>query len=522
MWATALRELKYHPARYVATLLAVAISVGFMAAASILTATESHAMSMQKAAPYTAADMVFTPPSRPADQAAATAAPTVAEVTEAIAQVPGVANVEPLLQTSTVITRDAKTEFSNLTALPSSDFRTVTLKEGAFPEPGQILLNSALMKNLGVSIGSTVKVDGEEVTVSGVSNDPTSLMLGNPAYLNLQWYEDTWGEPFVYSAHWLVRLAPDADSAAVTEAIDAATSQLGLVGSTQTEADFFAGAANSFTNGIDSFKYLLWVFAGVALVVGLITIANTFTILLTGRQRQIGLIRAIGATGKQVRHSIWAEGIILGLIGSLLGVGLACGLSALLGLFTGSIRFGLSVPLRDTVIAIALGVIVTFIACVAPARRATRIPPIEALQPAASAVVTRQVSIARAVICGLFIAAGVAGSILALTVMTSSALVTAIASAMCLAIGVLFGARLFVPGLLRGLAAVVKHWGPAANVATKNVVRDPRRAAATATALMLAVGLIVTLQVGSASIERTLTDKIETEFPIDLTLEPTS
>ncbi len=546
MWATALRELKYHPARYIATLLAIAISVGFMAASSIATSTESHAMAMQVAAPYSRADVVIAIHRATTDTAVAdktddgsdslnTTSPD--QMTSLVGSVAGVAETEPLMTYSGQISVGEAIEAANLTALPSPDFQTLRLKEGALPEPGQIVLNSALMQALKVKVGDPVTVDGTTLTVSGVSDDPAGRILGNPGYINRQWYLDTMGEQSIFVSDWIVRLADGAKASQVVDQLESALEKAGYEAKVQTRAEFIAAAATQWTHDIDAFKYILWVFAGVAMIVGLITIANTFTILLTGRRRQIGLIRTIGATGGQVRHSIWAEAAILGLVGGAVGVGLACGLTALLGLYTGSIHFGITIPWTEAIASIAIGLVITIIACVVPARRATTVSPMEALQPASGAAEIRRVSIVRSVVCGLFFLAGAAGSVLVLwtpapgsaaadsaivEAASDNALLLGVTSAMCLAIGILFGARLFVPGILRVLGAVVRHFGSAGEIAAKNVVRDPRRASATATALMLAVGLIITLQVGSASVERTITTKMAAEYPVDLTITSNS
>ncbi len=518
MFKTALRELKFHPGRYVATLLAIAISVCFMAASSIITATESHAMAMQDAYPYTKADLITDISEYHTDSAADQ--PTLDQVTEVIESAAGVAAAEPLFKSSSEASHGSAAELVNLTVIPShKGFNTLELKSGNLPQGAQIVINSALSKKLGVNIGDSLSVDGAQLTVSGISTDPTSRLLGNPVYVSHDWFAQTndLADMSPLALSWLVGIHEGFDPKAVATNIQSSLAEAHFKGDIQTEKDYVATAATSYTHDIDVLKYILWVFAGIALIVGLITISNTFSILLAQRRRQIGLMRVIGASGAQVRHSIWGEALILGAIGGLLGIALAAGLSALLGLYTGSVSFGIVFPAMETVVSFILGVVITLIACVTPARHATRVSPMEALQTSSSEASRKRVSVARGVICGIFAVAGIVGSILALR-SHDDALALAVGSAMCLAVGVLFGARLFVPWILRGLGAIVKHWGPSSRVAAKNVVRDPARASATATALMLAVGLIVTLQVGAASVEKTVLEKLQQEYPVDVTL----
>ncbi len=114
-------------------------------------------------------------------------------------------------------------------------------------------------------------------------------------------------------------------------------------------------------------------------------------------------------------------------------------------------------------------------------------------------------------------AAGVAGTIAALSIAGHN-VVVAIGAAAVLAVGILVSAPLFLPAVLRGVGVVVGRIGVTCRLATHNVVRNPARAAATCTALMLGVGLIVTLQVGAASLKATTNDTLNVEFPVDITL----
>ena len=135
-------------------------------------------------------------------------------------------------------------------------------------------------------------------------------------------------------------------------------------------------------SGINTF---LLVFAAVALVVGTFLIINTFSILVAQRSRELALLRAMGASRRQVNRSVLSEAFVIGLFGSTVGIGvgylLALGLKALfgvIGLDIGSATFPLK--LRTIVIAYAVGLVVTMIAAYLPARRASRIPPVAAMR----------------------------------------------------------------------------------------------------------------------------------------------
>ena len=138
----------------------------------------------------------------------------------------------------------------------------------------------------------------------------------------------------------------------------------------------------------------------------MIIIANTFTILLAQRRRQIGLLRAVCASGAQVRRRFLAEAVLLGAIGSLLGLALGAAIAAIGAWFTGAAYFGLRLPWQDLVLEFAVGVVLTVLAAMLPSLRATRVAPLEALHPVATSEQARRTSIVRAVVCGLVLLLG--------------------------------------------------------------------------------------------------------------------
>jgi putative ABC transport system permease protein len=507
MFKAALKELKFHPARYLATIVAIAISVGFVAASSMVTSTEGTASARQLSAPYARADLVMTL------TPASTVTTTQAEVREAVLTTPGVDTGEPLINQTLLLSKGNLVGLASVTVLPSSQFLWTELREGTWPASGEIALNSALAKALEVGIGDQIDHDDTSLTVSGITTEPVSTFIGtNTAIIGP---DESPTDEWVHFGNWVLTLNDTVSITQVISDLEAAIGALGLPVEVVAGEDYVKEVARSVTGDIDTFKYLLWIFAAIAVVVGLITISNTFTILLAQRQRHIGLLRSIGTSGKQIRRSVWVEALFLGLIGGLIGVGLACGLTAVLGIFTGSIHYGIHVPLVETALALGLGMVITLVASIVPARRSSKVPPLQALQPVAMGVHVKRVSIVRTVICGLMIAAGFAGALYSVTI-TDNALLVAVLSSGVLAVGVLFGARLFVPSLLRAVGFLVRGLGPEGSAAAKNVIRDPARASATATALMLAVGLIITLQIGAASMSISVQNKVAEEYPIDL------
>ena len=500
-----LRELRFHPSRFVATVVAIAISVAFMAGSSVLVATEQNGVERQQSLPIAAADVVVT---------AGEASPEA--VRDALAGTAGVAAFEPSLVRYHSIRQGSVTALVTLIGLPSSNLRWSHVEQGRWPQrSGEITLTRGAAATLGVDVGQTVTAGGGEASylVVGLTGEPNSLFL-QTGYLPPEEFRGFGIDPQLGDGTWLVKAADQVSAADLVLSVQSALAGLPGV-AVESAAGLRAKAVKELAGEFDVFRNLLWSFAAVAGVVGMITIANTFTILLAQRRRQLGLLRAVGASAGQVRRRYFTEALALGALGSTAGVGLGIGLSAVGSLLTGSLYWGMQLPPADLAIAWTAGVVLTVLAAYLPVLRGTRVRPLEALQPEPGSDERRRAGRVRAVTCGLLVAAG--GVVAAIALQAGElSLVLAVLAGALITLGVLFGAVLFVPPLLRGVAAVVGRFGVTARLAGQNSVRNPRRAAATATALMLAVGLIVTLQVGTATVGGTVLDEIDRSRPVDI------
>ncbi|MEA4945566.1 MAG: FtsX-like permease family protein [Propionicimonas sp.] len=504
MLRQALRELRYHPSRFVATVLAIAISVAFMAGSSVIVATEQNGLERQQSLPIAGADAVVTLESWEGD--------TPPDLRDTLAGVPQVAAAEASLTTSDGLTHDRNTVLVNLIGLPSEPFRWSHLVDGRWPERAdEITLSRGAAGALKAAIGDTIAsgLDDLGYTVVGLTGEPNSLFV-QTGYLAREAFDRYHVDPDTGSGTWLVRGTP---GVGLDQLVGAVKPVVPPGATVQSAAEIRAKAVEDLTDGFQAFRNLLWVFAAIAAVVGMITIANTFTILLAQRRRQIGLLRAVGAAASQVRNRYLAEAIALGVIGAGLGILLGIGLAAIGAAITGSLYWGLALPASELAVAFAAGLLITVVAAYFPVLRGTRVRPLEALQPELSSDERRRAGWVRGVVCGVLVAGGLAVALGSLT--QDDPLLLAIAGSALLALGVLFGAPLFVPRLLRGLGSLVAPLGVTPRLAAQNSVRNPRRAAATATALMLAVGLIVTLQVGTASVRASLLSEIDQRRPVD-------
>ncbi len=277
--------------------------------------------------------------------------------------------------------------------------------------------------------------------------------------------------------------------------------------------------AKRITDGLKFFNVFLLVFAGIALVVGSFIILNTFTMLVAQRTRELALLRAIGATRRQVTRSVLIEALAVGVVGATIGLGLGVLLSSgLRALFAG---LGIDLPAgplvlagRTVAAAYAVGVLVTLVAAYLPARRASRVPPVAALRVDASPT-ARSLRL-RTVLGCLVLGVGVLTVVAGLRSSGDRA-------PSLVAFGgfaVLVGAVVLSPSISRRVigffAAPVRSSGAAGKIAVDNARRNPRRTATTASALMLGLALVSAIGVlgasTTASTDAVIDDVVRADF----------
>ncbi|WP_426246101.1 ABC transporter permease [Nocardioides sp. LHG3406-4] len=277
--------------------------------------------------------------------------------------------------------------------------------------------------------------------------------------------------------------------------------------------------ASDLVEAISFLTTFLLIFAGIALVVGAFLIVNTFSILVAQRSRELALLRALGASRRQVTGSVLLESFVLGVLGSTVGLGLGVVLAVVIRLVVG--RFGLDLseqPLvfeaRTVLAAYAIGIVVTMAAAWLPARRSARIAPVQALRDDISMPET---SLRRRFLGGLaLIAAGCAA--LAAGLFTSVSRGGWFVGGGVLA--VLLGVASASPVLSRPFLAVARSvlarlFGTVGHLAGQNSLRNPRRTTATASALMIGLALAATMAIVGDSAKASVDQTIEENFTGD-------
>lgn len=264
------------------------------------------------------------------------------------------------------------------------------------------------------------------------------------------------------------------------------------------------------------FNVFLLVFAAVALFVGAFLIFNTFNILVAQRQRELALLRALGASRGQVTRSVLVEGLVVGLLASAIGlgagVGVAAGLRALISSFGGALPSGpLIVTTRTVIAAFAVGILVTLLASLLPARRASAVPPIAAMRDAA----IPESSLRRSLVIGsvllllgvLLVAKGLTGNLPLLGV---GALLSFLGVAGLSPLLSRPASRLLGWPLARGVPG---------KLGQRNAMRNPRRTASTAAALMIGLALVSAVSVLGASTKASVVKIVEGAVGADLVVQ---
>lgn len=279
-------------------------------------------------------------------------------------------------------------------------------------------------------------------------------------------------------------------------------------------------SANDVEQALGFITTFLLVFAGIALFVGSFLIVNTFSILVAQRGRELALLRAIGASRRQVVRSVLVEALVVGVIGStvglLLGVLLAVGIRALFAIFgldlSGS---GLVFAPRTIIATFAVGIIVTMLAAWIPAHKAGSVPPVAAMRESMDTNTVRR-PVRRVLEVGV-LALGVAAFLIGLFVADTREIWWIGGGIFGMVLGVAFLAALVGRPVISGLGMVFRRaFGSVGHMAEQNAVRNPGRTAATASALMIGMTLVALMGVvassATASIDRQIKDSFRADF----------
>ncbi|MFF3410784.1 ABC transporter permease [Streptomyces sp. NPDC002742] len=534
---TSMRNFFAHKGRMALSAVAVLLSVAFVCGTLVFSDTMNTTFDKLFAA--TSSDVTVSAKSA-SDTGETTSGngrpPSMpASVLDQVRTAPGVKSAEGAVFSSAVTVVDAaKDNLSPSSGAPTivgswnaNEARTMKVTSGSAPKgSGQVMVDADTADKhhlkLGDEIGVISAVGTHTAKISGIA----TFTVTNPGaaifYLDTPTAQKTLvGRTGVYT-NVNVTAAAGVSDARLKQDVTATTGGHYKVQTAKETADANRQDVGSF---LDVMKYAMLGFAGIAFLVGIFLIINTFSMLVAQRTREIGLMRAIGSSRKQVNRSVLVEALLLGTFGSALGVGagigIAVGLMKLMGMTGMNLSTDdLTVAWTTPVIGMVLGIVVTVLAAYLPARRAGKVSPMAALRDA-GAPADAKAGVVRAVLGLLLTGAGGFGLYLAADATKASE------GSMWLGLGVVLSLLGFViigpllaSGVVRVLGAVLlRAFGPVGRLAERNALRNPRRTGATGAALMIGLALVACLSVVGSSMVASATDELDKTVGTDFIIQ---
>ncbi|MFE3035920.1 ABC transporter permease [Streptomyces canus] len=518
MFRTALRNVLAHKARLAMTVLAVMLGVAFVSGTLVFTNTISEAYQKSSAKGFDQVDVAVTAKS---EKDKGNTIGRSHELTQPLldksAAVPGAANAIGVVSGFTAIAdKDGKLIGGGFQSQGGNYYGTkdprYPLAEGAAPHGAdQVAIDSETAKRAGYKVGDTVRisVDGPVLkpVVTGIftTDDGNVAAGGSLALFDTATAQKLFGKPGTYD-----EIDVKAASGTSQTALQAALKQAlpAHLVETETGKELADNQAELISASMSGLKQGLLVFAGIALFVGTFIIANTFTMLVAQRTKELALLRAVGASRRQVTRSVLVEAFVVGLVaavtGLVAGIGIGAGLRSLMGTLGATVPDGPLVITPGTVgTALAVGVLITMLAAWLPGRRAAKIPPVAAMSSVHAKATTKSL-VLRNTLGALFSGAGVAVILAATTMDGSDGQAPMGLGAVLLIVGVFILTPLLSRPLIAAAAPLLRVFGVSGKLARQNSVRNPRRTAATASALMIGLTLITGMTVMAGSLQKSI------------------
>ncbi|MCA6093624.1 ABC transporter permease [Streptomyces sp. SCA3-4] len=519
MFRTALRNVLAHKARLLMTVLAVMLGVAFVSGTLVFTSTISDAYQKSSEKGFTGVDVAVEPHRKSSEKDHPGAVPRLGQsLLDQAAKVPGAASATGTVSGfAAVAGKDGKlvgegfnSSGANYYAGNGGKDPRYPLKSGRAPRgTGEIALDAKTAERAGYKVGDSVRVsvDGPVLTqkLAGIftTDDGNVAAGGSLALFDTATAQQLYAKPGEFD-RIDVKAAAGTSQAALKTSIEKILPKDAEATTAKELAD---EQSRAIAQSMDGMRTSLLVFAGISLFVGIFIIANTFTMLVAQRTKELALMRAVGASRRQVTRSVLIEafvvGSVAGVAGLVAGIGIGAGLRSLISGTGATVPDGPLVIAPSTVVtSLVVGIVVTMLAAWLPGRRAAKIPPVAAMN-SVHAVATTKSLVVRNTIGGIITAAG-AGLVLT----ASSSTMMGLGAGLVL-IGVFVLTPLLSRPVIAAAAPVLRLFGMPGKLARQNAVRNPRRTAATASALMIGLTLITGLTVIAGSVQQAI-DKMAT------------
>lgn len=529
MWRVTLKGLLAHKLRLALTALAIVLGVTFIAGTFVLTDTLHNTFDTLFGNIYQNVDFQVRGVAQFGSGGTATRNAVPDSLVATVRAVPGVAAAEGGVQGVPVqfVAHDGKAISTGGAPTIGVSFdqdqrvSALRLTEGRPPTtPHDVVMDLGTAQKYDFKVGQTVKIllpnaPPADFTISGIARFGTANNLAGAtlAAFDLPTAQAILGDVGKVDAINVVT-APGANKAQVQHAIAGVLPHGVEVVTGQTVVNESTSAINK---ALGFFNTALLVFAFIALFVGGFTILNTFSIIVGQRTRELALLRIVGASRRQVFRSVLGEAAIVGLLSSLIGLGLgvlaAIGLEALLSGFGVTLPSGpLAFEPRTVIVCLVVGVGVTVVSAISPARRAVRIPPVAAV---AEQQLETDISLRRRFSWGVGIT--LVGIVALAYGLTKPVIELVGLGAVLIFIGV---ARL-APAVARPMSSVIGRplagmLGMSGRLGRENSMRSPRRTAQTASALMVGLALVSAIAVFGSSLSASATSSIDNAIAANL------
>lgn len=549
MFRTALRNVLAHKARLLMTVLAVMLGVSFISGTLVFTDSISDAYSKSSSQGYDRVDVAIQAEGTETGNGEARKEPELSQrLLDRAGEVPGAASATGVVEGFAAIA-DKKggllgdgfsTLGGNYAAGADGKDPRHPITDGRAPKGAdEVAIDAGSAQRAGFRVGDTLRlsIDGPVLKpkITGIfSTDNGQVAAGGSlALFDTATAQELFHREGAYD-RIEVMAASGTSATALHGQIDSILPAEGA--SSKTGQQLADEEAELMATQMDAMRTGMLVFAGISLFVGIFIIANTFSMLVAQRTKELALLRAVGASRRQVTRSVLLEAFVVGAVaavaGLLAGIGIGAGLRSLVSsMGEGSVPSGPLVIAPGTIVAaLVVGIVVTMLAAWLPGRRAARIPPVAAMSSvhAAATPLPRSLKgtggapilVVRNTIGALFTGAGVAGVLAGAGMGYDTGKAPMGLGAFLLVIGVFVLTPLLSRPVIALAAPLLKVFGVSGKLARQNAVRNPRRTAATATALMIGLTLITGMTVIAGSMEKAIgkmaTDSLKADYMVSM------
>ncbi|MFS8200662.1 ABC transporter permease [Streptomyces sp. CWNU-52B] len=538
VFKTSMRNFFAHKGRMALSAVAVMLSVAFVCGTLVFTDTMNT--TFDKLFSTTSSDVTVSPKGASTDDTPQNGRPESlpASLIDRTQKAEGVKAVEGAVSSMnvTVVDSDNKNMGSS-TGAPTiagnwtkNDLRAMEITSGHAPRgPTEVMVDADTADKHHLRMGDelrTIAVTGDfKAKIVGIA----TFKVTNPGAAIVYFDTATAQRELLGSTGRFTQINVTAAAGVSDEQLKrhVATTLTGTDGAfkVQTQKELSDENREGIGEFMDVIKYAMLGFAGIAFLVGIFLIINTFSMLVAQRTREIGLMRAIGSSRKQVNRSVLVEALLLGVVGSVLGVaagvGIAIGLMKLMSAAGMNLSTAdLTVKTATPVIGLVLGVVVTVLAAYLPARRAGKVSPMAALRDAGTPADGRAGWIRGTLGLLLTVAGGAALFTAAGADKASDGSLMLGAGVVLSLIGFVVIGPLLAGGVVRVISAVLlRGFGPVGRLAERNALRNPRRTGATGAALMIGLALVACLSVVGSSMVASATEELDKSVGTDFIVQ---